>query len=102
MQSSELRVQIPSPQHSYSDISPQSSPCSDDNTSSPSSCNSEPDQASPRAEQTARKKRTRTTFSPIEVWELERAYKRRPYLTREDEEDLVQKLGIPPRSLKVR
>ena len=99
-QSPELRVQILCPQHSYSDTSPQSSPCSD-NTSSPSSCNSEPDQTSPLAEQPARKKRTRTTFSPIEVWELERAYKRRPYLMSEDEEDLVQRLGIPARSLKV-
>ena len=102
MQSSELSVQIPSPQHSYSDTSPQSSPCSDDNTSSPSSCNSEPDQASPRAEQPARKKRTRTTFSSIELRELERAFKRRPFLMSEDEEDLVQRLGIPAKSLKVR
>jgi len=101
MKSLKLRVRIPSPQHSSSDNSPQSSPCSD-NTSSLTSCNSEPDGASPRAEQTARKKRTRTTFSPTEVWELERAYRRRPYLMSEDEEDLVQRLGIPAKSLKVR
>ena len=102
-QSSELRVQIPSPQgqHSYSDTSPQSSPCSD-NTSSSSSCNSEPDQASPHAEHPVRKKRKRTTFSPIEVWELERAYKLRPYLASEGEKDLVRRLGITARSLKVR
>ncbi|KAL9960267.1 hypothetical protein ACROYT_G033705 [Oculina patagonica] len=31
---------------------------------------------------------------------MERAYKRRPYLIAEDEEKLVQRLGIPARSLK--
>ena len=56
---------------------------------------------SPDAEKPTKKKRKRTTFSPIEVWELERAYKRRPYLMSEDEDDLVQRLGIPARSLKV-
>jgi len=38
----------------------------------------------------------------MEVWELERVYKRRPYLMSEDEEDLVQRLGITAKSLKVR
>ena len=99
-QCSELRVHIPSPPHSYSDASPQLSLCSD-NTSSTSNCNSEPDQVSPHAERRARKKRKRTTFSPIEVWELERVYKRRgPYLMSTDEEELVQRLGISARSLK--
>ncbi|KAL9960226.1 hypothetical protein ACROYT_G033654 [Oculina patagonica] len=96
---SELCVRIPSPQQSYSDTSPRSSPYSD-NTSSTSDCDSEPDQVSTHSEQPTRKKRQRTTFSPIEVWELERAYKRRPYLMSEDEEELVQRLGIPARSLK--
>ncbi|KAL9960292.1 hypothetical protein ACROYT_G033736 [Oculina patagonica] len=96
---SELCVRIPSPQHSYSDTSPRSSPYSD-NTNSTSECDSEPDQVSTHSEQPSRKKRQRTTFSPIEVWELERAYKRRPYLIAEDEEELVQRLGIPVRSLK--
>ncbi|XP_078342390.1 uncharacterized protein LOC144628199 isoform X2 [Oculina patagonica] len=97
----ELRhsIQTPSPQHSYSDTSPRSSPYSD-NTSSTSDCDSEPDQLSTHSEQPTRKKRQRTTFSPIEVWELERAFKRRPYLMSEDEEELVQRLGIPARSLK--
>ncbi len=72
-------IQTPSPQHSYSDTSPRSSPYSD-NTSSTSDCDSEPDQVSTHCEQPPRKKRQRTTFSPIEVWELERAYRRRPYL----------------------
>ncbi|KAL9960294.1 hypothetical protein ACROYT_G033738 [Oculina patagonica] len=96
---SELCVRIPSPQHSYSDGSPRSSSYSD-NTSFISDCDSEPDQVSTNSEQPPRKKQQRTTFSPIEVWELERAYKRRPYLIAEDEEKLVQRFGIPARSLK--
>ena len=48
-----------------------------------------------------RKRRQRTTFSPNEVWELELAFKRRPYLISEDAEELVQKLGIPVKSVKV-
>ena len=95
-------VQTPSTQHSYSDTSPRSrSPCSD-NASSASDFDSEPDQVSTHSEQPPRKKRQRTTFSLIEVWELERAYRRQPYLMREDEEDLVQRLGITAKSLKVR
>jgi len=35
------------------------------------------------------------------VWELEGAYRRRPYLMSEDEKDLVQRLGISARNLKV-
>ena len=93
-------IHTPSPQHSYSATSPRSSPYSD-NTSSASDCDSEPDQVSTRSEQPPRKKRQRTTFSQIEVWELERAYRRWPYLMSEDEEELVQKLGIPARSVKV-
>ena len=46
-------------------------------------------------------KRKRQRFSPIEVWELERAFRRRPYLLKEDEEELVQRLGITAKSLKV-
>ena len=94
-------VQTPSPQHSYSDASPRLS-LSSDNASSASDFDSEPDQVSTHFEQPPRKKRQRTTFSLIEVWELERAYRRQPYLTREDEEDLVQRLGITAKSLKVR
>ena len=92
-QSPELRVHIPSPQHSYSDTSLQSSPCAD-NTSFTSSCNSDPDQVPPHAEQPAKRKRKRTTFSSIEVWELERAFKQWPYLTSEDEEELVNEAEI--------
>ena len=94
-------IQTPSCQHSYSDTSPRLSPCSD-NACSSSDCDSEPDQVSTHSEQPPRKKRQRTTFSPIEVWELERAYRRRPYLMSADEEDLVQRLGITAKSLKVR
>ena len=93
-------IQTPSSEHSYSDTSPRSSPYSD-NTSSTSDCDSEPDQVSTHSEQPPRKKRQRTTFSQIEVWELELAYMRRPYLMSEDEEELVQRLGIPARSVKV-
>ena len=93
-------IQTPSPQHSYSDTSPTSSACSD-NASSASDCDSEHDQVSTHSEQPPRKKRQRTTFSPLEVWELERAYRRQPYLLTKDEEDLVQRLGITAKSLKV-
>ena len=93
-------IQTPSPQHGYSDTTPTSSPCSD-SASSASDCDSEPDQLSTHFEQPL-KKRQRTTFSSLEVWELERAYRRRPYLMSEDEEDLVQRLGIAAKSLKVR
>ena len=94
-------IQTPSPQHSYSASSPTSSPCSD-SPSSASDCDREPDQVLTHSEQRPRMKRQRTTFSPIEVLELERAYRRRPYLMSEDEEDLVQRLGITAKSLKVR
>ena len=95
-------IQTPSRQHGYSDTSPRLSPCSD-NTSSTSDCDSEPDQVSTLSKQPSRieKKRQRTTFSPLEVWELERAYRRQSYLTDKDEEDLVQRLGITAKSLKV-
>jgi len=36
----------------------------------------------------------------MEVWELERAYRRQPYLMSEDEEYLVKRLGITAKSLK--
>ena len=92
----ELSVHIPSPSPS----SPLSS--LDSNiTSFSSDCDSEPDQLPTHSEKPAKKKRQRTTFSPIEVWELELAYKRRPYLMAEDEEELVQRLGITARSLRV-
>ena len=93
--------QTPSPQHSYSDTSSRSS-ASSDNASSASDCDSEPDQVSTNSEQPSRKKRQRKTFSPLEVWELERAYRRQPYLLSKDEEDLVQRLGITAKSLKVK
>ena len=94
-------IQTPSPQHSYSDTSPTSSACSD-NASSGSDCDRESDQVSTLSEQPLRKKRQRTTFSPLEVWELERAYRRQPYLLSKDEEELVQRLGITAKSLKVK
>ena len=94
-------VETPSTKHSYSDTSPQLSPCSD-NASSACDLDSEPDQVSTHSEQSPRKKRQRTTFSLIELWELEQAYRRQPYLMREDEEDLVLRLGITAKSLKVR
>lgn len=92
-------IQTPSPQHNYIDTSPRLSPCSD-NASSSSDCDSEPDQVSTHSEQPPKTKRQRTTFSPMEVWELERAYRRQPYLMSEDEEYLVKRLGITAKSLK--
>ena len=87
-------------QHNHSDTSPRLSPCSD-NASLASDYVSEPDQVSTHYEQPP-KKRQRTTFSPLEVWELERAYRWQPYLTDKDEEDLVQRIGITAKSLKVK
>ena len=89
-----------SPRPSYSATSPPLTPYSDVKSSS-SDCDSEPDQTSTPTEHSATKKRQRTTFSPIEVWELERAFRRRPYLLKEDEEELMQRLGITAKSLRV-
>ena len=94
-------VQALNTQHNYNDTSPRLS-ASSDNASSASDFDSQLDQVSTHFEQPPRKKRQRTTFSLIEVWELERAYRRQPYLMREDEADLVQRLGITAKSLKVR
>ena len=94
-------ILTPSPRHSYSDTSQTSSACSD-NASSASDYDSQPDQISTYSEQPPRKKRQRTTFSALEVWELERAYRRQPYLLSKDEEDLVQRVGITAKSLKVK
>ena len=49
-----------------------------------------------------RKKKQRTTFSPIEVYELEKVFAQRPYLMPEDEDELVQKLGLTARNIRVR
>lgn len=49
-----------------------------------------------------RKKKQRTTFSPIEVCELEKVFAQRPYLMPEDEDELVQKLGLTARNIRVR
>ncbi|CAH3039563.1 unnamed protein product [Porites lobata] len=88
-----------SPRPSHRATSPPLTPYSDI-TSSSSYCDSGPDQASTPTEHSATKKRQRTTFSPIKVWELERAFRRRPYLLKEDEEELVQRLGITAKSVK--
>jgi len=96
-------IETPSSQHSYSDTSLPLSPCSH-NACSSSDCyrsDSDPNQVSTHSEQPPRKESHRTTFSPIEVWELERAYRRQPYLMSQDEKDLVQRLGITAKSLKV-
>ena len=93
-------VRAPSPEHYCSDISPRSSPNSN-HSSSTRDCESEPDQLPTPYEQVAKKKRKRTTFSLFEVRELERVFKRQPYLMPEDEEELVQRLGITARSLRV-
>ena len=41
-------------------------------------------------------------FSPLEVWELERVFAQRQYLMPEDEDELVQKLGVIARNVRVR
>ena len=87
------------PERNCGNNSPQSS--SSDYANSTSDCDSEPDRFPTYSEKRAKKKRQRTTFSMFEVWELERAYMKRPYLMPEDEEDLEKRLGITARSLRV-
>ena len=89
-----------SPRPSHRVTSPLLTPYSDI-TSSSSDCDSELDQVSTHPEQPPRKKRQRTIFSRDEVLELEEAFKRRPYLTAYDYEELGQRLGIPTKSVKV-
>lgn len=91
-----ISIQAPSTEHSRSDNSSRSSP----NYSSNSDCDSEHDQLPTPSERVAKKKRQRTTFSLFEVWELERVFKRQPYLMPEDEKELIQSLGITARSLR--
>ena len=87
------------PERNCGNNSPQSS--SSDYANSTSDCDSEPDRFPTYSEKRAKKKRQRTTFSMFEVWELEQAYMKRPYLMPEDEEDLEKRLGITARSLRV-
>ena len=58
--------------------------------------------STPSSPERPRKKKQRTTFSPIEVWELEKVFLKRPYLMPEDEDELVQKLGLTTRNVRVR
>ncbi|CAH3153884.1 unnamed protein product [Pocillopora meandrina] len=46
------------------------------------------------------KRKQRTMFSPLEVWELERVFAQRRYLMPEDEDELVQKLGVTARNVR--
>ena len=89
-----------SPRSTHRESSPPLTPYSDI-TSSSSDCDSETDQVPTHSEQLPKKRRQRTTFSPNEVWELEQAFRRRPYLISKDEEELVQRLGISAKSVKV-
>jgi len=84
----------------HRDTSPPLTPYSDISSSS-SDCDSEREQVPIPTKQPTRKKQQRTTFSPNEVWELEQAFRRRPYLISDDEEELAQKLGIKAKSVKV-
>ncbi|KAL9960215.1 hypothetical protein ACROYT_G033642 [Oculina patagonica] len=56
--------------------------------------------SAPNSAERPRKKKQRTTFSPIEVWELEKVFAQRPYLMPEDEDELVQKLGLTARNIR--
>ncbi|XP_067023779.1 retinal homeobox protein Rx-B-like [Acropora muricata] len=47
-----------------------------------------------------KRRNQRTTFSPIELKELEQAFARRPYLNPEDEDDLILKLGLTRRNVR--
>ena len=84
----------------HRETSPPLTPYSDI-TSSSTDCDSEPDEVPTSSMQLPRKKWQRTTFSPNEVLELERAFSQQPYLMSDDEEELVQKLGITAKSVKV-
>ena len=84
-----------------SKCSPKSSNFALDFTSSSSECDSEPDQVPTDSEKTSKKRRQRTTFSAHEVWAMERAFKQCPYLLRDDEMQLVYRLGIPAKSVRV-
>ena len=73
-----------------------------DLTSSSSDCDSEYDQQLPTpSEKPSKKRRQRTAFSDQEVWAMQRAFRRSPYLLGEDEMYLVQRLGIPAKRLRV-
>ena len=63
---------------------------------------SDADRSTPSSAEQPRKKKRRITFSPIEVCELEKAFAQRPYLMPEDEDELVQKLGLTIRNIRVR
>ena len=96
-----ISIQAPSTEHSCNDNSSRSSPLNSNNYSSNSDYDSEHDPLPTPSERVAKKKRQRTTFSLFEVWELERVFKRQPYLMPEDEKELIQSLGITARSLRV-
>ena len=84
---------------SHRETSPLLNPYSDI-TSSSSDCDSEPDKVPIYSEQPPKEKRQRTTFSPNEVLELEEAFRRWPYLTTFDYEELGQRLGVPAKKCK--
>ena len=66
------------------------------------SLDSETSHSSPSTARPKMKRKQRTMFSPLEVWELERVFAQRRYLMPEDEDELVQKLGVIARNVRVR
>ena len=66
------------------------------------SLDSETSHSSPSTARPKMKRKQRTMFSFLEVWELERVFAQRRYLTPEDEDELVQKLGVTARNVRVR
>ena len=72
-----------------------------DIASSSSDCGSEADELPTHSEQPPKKKQQRRIFSRDEVFALEQAFRRRPYLIGDDDEKLGQRLGIPTKSVKV-
>ena len=66
------------------------------------SLDSETSHSSPSTVRPKMKRKQRTMFSPLEVWELERVFAQRRYLMPEDEDELVQKLGVTARNVRVR
>ncbi|XP_022802254.1 uncharacterized protein LOC111339800, partial [Stylophora pistillata] len=61
---------------------------------------SDTNQCSPTPARPKMTRKQRTTFSPLEIWEMERVFAQRPYLIPEDEDELVQKLGLTTRNIR--
>ncbi|CAH3041484.1 unnamed protein product, partial [Porites evermanni] len=76
------------------------SPNVDSDTDVDSGRESDADRPNPSSTKKPKKKKRRITFSPIEIFELEKVFAERPYLMPEDEDELAQKLGLATRNIR--